>query len=502
MQFTTIYFAVFFIIVFTVYWFVLRKSVQAQNSLLLVASYAFYAWWDWRFLGLIVFTSIVTFFTAKHANGSIGKYLTAASITVNLGILFAFKYFGFFADSFGLLLASLGIGVNRVVTDIALPVGISFYTFQCIAYSVDVYRKKVAPCSCLLTFCLFVAYFPQLVAGPIERASQLLPQLTSKRNWRDDYAASGLRMVLFGVMKKVCVADMLAPLCQCAFDDVGNPLIAVKGGIYFSLQIYLDFSAYSEIARGTSRLLGIELMANFRFPYFSRNIVEFWSRWHISLMWWFRDYVYIPLGGSRKGSYRTAFNIVAVFVLSGLWHGAAWNFVAWGVFWAVAYVVGKMLVKMAKPDGPIEFGHLPQMIATMWVVAFGFYIFRCNDFQHLLLGAKSVGHYTAFFGVLWLAAKLMVFVRARWRRLFTVLAAMCCLAAAALVVSKWQSMLYFWWVAVLLLVVAMEWKNRNCDYAVQHISRHRWVRWAFYWICIASIILSEPLDMGFIYFQF
>ena len=502
MQFTTIQFAIFFTIVFVSYWFVLRKSLKAQNLLLLVSSYVFYAWWDWRFLFLIVFTTVTTFLTAKHACGKVGKLLTALSVLINLGILLTFKYFGFFVENFRLMLTSCGISVSPIVIDVVLPVGISFYTFQCIAYSIDVQRKQIEPCTQLLPFATFVAYFPQLVAGPIERASQLLRQLMCERRWNYEYAVTGLRMVLFGVMKKVCVADMLALYSDRAFENVSNPIVAVSVGVLFTLQIYFDFSAYSEIARGVSRMLGIELMANFRFPYFSRNVLEFWRRWHISLMWWFRDYVYIPLGGSRKGAYRTLFNVVVVFVLSGLWHGAAWNFVAWGVFWAVAYVVGKMLIKLPKHSEPICFAHLPQMVLTLSVVTFGFYIFRCSGWQQIRCGFESICHYAVIFGVCWLAAKVIVFINAYWQRLFNALVTGCCLLGGALVVCKWQSLLNLWWVAVALLVVAMEWKNRNCDYAVCEISTCRWVRWTFYWICILCVLLSEPLDMGFIYFQF
>ena len=502
MQFTTIQFAIFFTIVFVSYWFVLRKSIKAQNLLLLVSSYVFYAWWDWRFLCLIIFTTVTTFFTSKHAYGKMGKYLTALSVFINLAILLAFKYFGFFVENFRLMLMSFGFDVNKVMIEVVLPVGISFYTFQCIAYSIDVQKKRIKPCTQLLAFSTFVAYFPQLVAGPIERASQLLRQLMCQRKWDYEYAVTGLRMVLFGVMKKVCVADMLALYSDRAFENVSNPIVAVFAGVLFTLQIYFDFSAYSEIARGVSRMLGIELMANFCFPYFSRNVLEFWRRWHISLMLWFRDYVYIPMGGSLKGNCRTIFNVIVVFILSGLWHGAAWNFVAWGVFWAIIYVVGKMLIKLPKHNEPIRFAHLPQMVLTLSVVTFGFYICRCTDWQQISCGFKSIFHYAMFFCVCWLAAKLIVFVREHWLRLFNAMVSMCCIMAIALIICKWQSLLNLWWIAVALIVVAMEWKNRNCNYAVCEVSTRRWVRCMFYWICILCVLLSEPLDMGFIYFQF
>lgn len=309
MQFTEITFAVFLTVVFALYWLLLRKWVKAQNMLLLCASYLFYGWWDWRFLALIMLTTLTTFVTALWARSRYGRWLTAANIVINLGILVVFKYLNFFSENLQRLFALAGWNLDWFTLDVLLPVGISFYTFQAIAYSVDVYRRRVEACDSVVAFATFIAYFPQLVAGPIERASQLLPQIISPRRWDEAMAVSGLRMILFGVMKKVCIADMLALYADRLYSgSLGSPLATLAAGIVFTLEIYCDFSAYSEIARGVSRLLGIELMANFRFPYFSRNILEFWRRWHISLMWWFRDYVYIPLGGNRRGATRTAVN--------------------------------------------------------------------------------------------------------------------------------------------------------------------------------------------------
>lgn len=285
MQFTEIAFAVFLTVVFVLYRLVLRRWVRAQNMLLLAASYLFYGWWDWRFLGLIMLTTATTFVSARLANGRCGRLVTASNIALNLGILVVFKYLNFFSYNLQRLFSLVGWNLDWFTVDVLLPVGISFYTFQAIAYSVDVYKRRVKACADPLAFATFIAYFPQLVAGPIERASQLLPQIEAPRRWDAAYATSGLRMILFGVMKKVCIADMLAIYADRLYEgNLLNPVMALAAGVVFTLEIYCDFSAYSEIARGVSRLLGIELMANFRFPYFSRNIIEFWRRWHISLM--------------------------------------------------------------------------------------------------------------------------------------------------------------------------------------------------------------------------
>lgn len=359
MQFTEIGFAIFFVAVFALYWFVLRRRTAAQNVLLLAASYLFYGWWDWRFLGLIMLTTATTYGSAFLARKPYGKAAVTANIALNLGILALFKYLGFFTENLQRLIAAFGWNIGWFTVDVLLPVGISFYTFQAIAYSVDVYKGRVEACRDPLAFATFIAYFPQLVAGPIERASSLLPQIERPRRWDYAQAVDGCRMVLFGIMKKVCVADMLAIYVDRLYADISSPAVCVAAGLLFTMEIYFDFSAYSEIARGTSRMLGIELMANFRFPYFSRNVAEFWQRWHISLMNWFRDYLYIPLGGNRKGRRRTILNTMTIFALSGLWHGAAWNFIVWGIYWGVVYVVAKQVFGQRMSKAPIQYLSLP-----------------------------------------------------------------------------------------------------------------------------------------------
>ena len=502
MQFTEIVFAVFLTVVFSLYWLVLRRWVKAQNWLLLGASYLFYGWWDWRFLGLIMLTTVTTFVSALYAHGRWGKVVTVANIVANVGILVAFKYLNFFSENLGRLFDLVGWNLDWFTVDVLLPVGISFYTFQAIAYSVDVYKGRVKACADPVAFATFIAYFPQLVAGPIERASQLLPQISAPREWNEGRAVSGLRMILYGVMKKVCIADMLALYADRLYaGNLDNPVLNVAAGVVFSLEIYCDFSAYSEIARGVSRLLGIELMANFRFPYFSRNILEFWRRWHVSLMWWFRDYVYIPMGGSRKGIGRTIVNTLVVFLLSGLWHGAAWNFIAWGAYWALVYVCGKFLLHLSRRDGPIVFKDLPDMVLTFGVVAFGFYIFRCNDWSQVAAGGMNVWAYIVAFGGLWCVAKLVC--EHRWAKIAILIAGGACAAAACWwMAPRWPFMLKMWWLAPGALALWTEWQSRNMDFALERMSERRWRRVAFYWVCIAMIVISEPVEMTFIYFQF
>lgn len=502
MQFTEITFAVFLTVVFALYWLLLRKWVKAQNMMLLCASYLFYGWWDWRFLALIMLTTLTTFVTALWARSRYGRWLTAANIVINLGILVVFKYLNFFSENLQRLFALAGWNLDWFTLDVLLPVGISFYTFQAIAYSVDVYRRRVEACDSVVAFATFIAYFPQLVAGPIERASQLLPQIISPRRWDETMAVSGLRMILFGVMKKVCIADMLALYADRLYSgSLGSPLATLAAGIVFTLEIYCDFSAYSEIARGVSRLLGIELMANFRFPYFSRNILEFWRRWHISLMWWFRDYVYIPLGGSRRGATRTAVNTIIVFLLSGLWHGAAWNFVAWGAYWALVYVVCKFLLRQRRREGPVERRDLPDIVLTFGIVSFGFYIFRCGGWDQISAGFINLWAYVVSFVMLWAALRLLNKCRAL-KIAAGVAVVIAAGVAAGLYAQCWYMLLKVWWMLPGALALLTEWRCRNMDYPLEHMCHRPWLRLVFYWACIFMIVISEPVDMTFIYFQF
>lgn len=503
MLFNDIIFPVFLLSVFIIYWLVLSRWTRAQNILLLTASYIFYGWWDWRFLGLIALTTVTTFVTALGARSRYGLLLTATNIVFNASLLFVFKYFNFFSENLQRLLALMGIDLGWFGIEVLLPVGISFYTFQAIAYSVDVRKGRIPACRNLLHIATFIAYFPQLVAGPIERAGQLLGQISAPRRWHTPYAVSGMRMILVGIVKKVCLADMLALYVDRLFlPDTLAPAAALAAGILFSLEIYFDFSGYCDIARGVSRLLGIELMANFRFPYLSRDIFEFWRRWHISLMLWFRDYIYIPLGGNRIGKTRTLLNVAAVFLISGLWHGAAFNFIAWGAYWALVYIAAKLLkAPRRRADDPIQPRDLPRMALTFGFVAFGFYIFRCSTIAQFAAGLSAAWLYLAFFGAAWLALTALC----RWPAArYAAAAAVLILMAAAMywLLPQWPVMLKAWWAVPFALVTAVEWRSRNLDFPMQHVSPRLWRRLALYWAMIASVMISEPVEMSFIYFQF
>ena len=345
MLFNSIEFLLFLPTIFILYWFVFNKNLKYQNTLILVSSYVFYGWWDYRFLSLIFLSTIVDYVIglsiSNQSSKKKQKSLLWGSVLFNLSVLGFFKYYNFFVDSWVELFSSLGYEIKSIWTlNFILPVGISFYTFQTMSYTIDIYRKKLEPTKDFISFASFVSFFPQLVAGPIERASNLLPQILKKREFQYDQVIQGLKLILWGMFKKVVIADSLAPIVDDIFSnyqDFGGGTLWL-GAIYFSFQIYCDFSGYSDIAIGTSKLLGFELMSNFKFPYFSRNIGEFWRRWHISLSTWFRDYLYIPLGGSQEGKWKSIRNIFIIFLVSGFWHGANWSFIFWGLFHSILFL--------------------------------------------------------------------------------------------------------------------------------------------------------------------
>ena len=345
MLFNSSAFLLFLPTVFLLYWFVFNKTLKFQNFFILTSSYVFYGWWDFRFLSLILLSTIVDYFIGLNIprQNSEKKQLLLlwGSIIFNLSVLGFFKYYNFFVDSWIDLFNSIGYEIKSVWTlNIILPVGISFYTFQTMSYTIDIYRKKLAPTYDFISFASFVSFFPQLVAGPIERASNLIPQILNKRTFQYEQGVSGLRLILWGMFKKVVIADSLAPMVDNVFNnyqDHGGGVLWL-GAVYFAFQIYCDFSGYSDIAIGTSKLLGFELMSNFKFPYFSRNIGEFWRRWHISLSTWFRDYLYIPLGGSKVGTWKSIRNIFVIFLVSGFWHGANWTFLFWGFYHSILFI--------------------------------------------------------------------------------------------------------------------------------------------------------------------
>ena len=392
MLFNTLDFAIFLPIILFFYWFLTPGNLRRQNFLLLIASYVFYGWWDWRFLSLIIFSSFVDFFIGKAMHSTedkrYRKLLMWASICVNLGFLGFFKYFNFFAESFADAFTLLGQPLEVSRLNIILPVGISFYTFQTLSYSIDVYRRKLEPTHDLVAFLAFVSFFPQLVAGPIERATNLLPQFYKKRNFEWEKALDGLRQILWGLFKKIVIADNCANFANTIFTNYpeysGSTLLL--GAIFFAFQIYGDFSGYSDIAIGTAKLFGFDLMKNFAFPYFSRDIAEFWRRWHISLSTWFRDYLYIPLGGSRGGTSMKVRNTFIIFIVSGFWHGANWTFIFWGALNAI-YFLPLLLTKRNRKnlnnvaDGKVfpSIRELFQMLSTFFITVIAWVFFRSQS---------------------------------------------------------------------------------------------------------------------------
>nr|WP_314835919.1 MBOAT family O-acyltransferase [uncultured Flavobacterium sp.] len=344
MFFNSLSFAVFLPVVFVLYWFVFHKTKSTQNAVLIVASYYFYSCWDWRFLFLLVFSTFLDYYTgiriekAKTETGR--KFWFWLSISVNLGFLGVFKYYNFFADSFSDLLNGFGLQTSPLLLNVVLPVGISFYTFHGLSYVIDIYLKRIKAEYNFVDYSLFVSYFPLLVAGPIERATHLLPQVKVKRTFDFEKAKEGVYQILWGLVKKVVIADTCATYANAIFDHYTsmNSLSLILGAFYFAFQIYGDFSGYSDMALGMSKLFGIDLLRNFNYPYFSRDIAEFWRRWHISLSSWFRDYVYIPLGGSKGSTFKQVRNVFVIFLLSGFWHGANWTFIAWGFINALYFL--------------------------------------------------------------------------------------------------------------------------------------------------------------------
>ena len=344
MFFNSIAFAIFLPIVFFLYWFVFNKTKSTQNALLIIASYYFYSCWDWRFLFLLVFSTFLDYYTGiqieKGKSDKSRKFWFWLSILINLGFLGIFKYYNFFAASFSDLVTSTGFKASPILLDVILPVGISFYTFHGLSYVIDIYYKRIKAEYNFVDYSLFVSYFPLLVAGPIERATHLLPQVKVKREFDFEKAKEGIYQIVWGLVKKVIIADTCATYANAIFDNYTamNSFSLILGAIYFAFQIYGDFSGYSDIALGVSKLFGLDLLRNFNYPYFSRDIAEFWRRWHISLSSWFRDYLYIPLGGSKGGIWMKIRNTFIIFVVSGFWHGANWTYVAWGFINAVYFL--------------------------------------------------------------------------------------------------------------------------------------------------------------------
>ncbi len=497
MLFNSLAFALFFPTVLALYWTVGRRPLRLQNTLLLAASYLFYGWWDWRFLGLILASSLVDFFVGLGLSNpdrspASRKALLALSLSANLGALGFFKYFNFFVDSARESIAALGVHTDLTTLSIILPVGISFYTFQTISYSVDVYRGRLEPTRDPISFLAFVAFFPQLVAGPIERADDLLPQFLKPRTFDDERARDGLRQMLWGMAKKVLIADSLAVPVEYAYthsDTLGGGALLLATGLFF-VQLYCDFSGYSDIAIGAARVLGFDLTRNFAFPFFSRSFTEFWQRWHITLNTWLRDYVFLEVEmrvrrrhlNRRKAlpkdqrpprtppAWTTALNMVAVFTLSGLWHGAAWTFVLWGLLNGL-FLVPELLWRRPIPKAiaaanralpsPRELG---QMLLVNGMILLSLVLFR----------AESLGQAAEIYGRL-VTAPLVGLDLATY-------ALPCALAAFPIVV---------------------EWKQRRLEHALAIADRPTWLRWSVYYGLFFAIILRGTGEAReFVYFQF
>ena len=465
MQFDTYTYALFLPLVFFIYWG-LRRHLRWQNLFLLVASYVFYGWWDWRMLGLIVLTSLSTWGTALMMRGdrsSGDKTWAVLNIVMNVGILAVFKYLNFMRDSFVHLLNLFGANPDWPTLNILLPVGISFYTFQAISYTIDVYRGDIKATRDVVAFGVFIAFFPQLVAGPIERAINLLPQFMRRKAFDYDTAVVGMRQILWGLAKKLIIADSMGYYVDQLFSNpyyYSSPSM-IWGGILFAVQIYADFSGYSDIAIGSARLLNIRLQPNFRYPFFSRNMKELWQRWHISLMTWLRHYVYFPLGGSRRGRLRTVLNIMIVFALSGLWHGANWTFVIWGVVNGLL-LVPFVFMSRRQLNEHASLRDIPRCLLTFFLFAMVFIAFRANGIAHL--------------------GKICdVIVNGSWR--------------------VWP--VYGQAVFYIVPFFLIEWWGRKQEFPLQRLPFPTVVRWLIYWSLMLGIsIACLDRSMQFIYFQF
>lgn len=403
MTFNSIEFLIFLPIVFILYWFVFIKSLRWQNILLLLSSYFFYGWWSWKFLLLIVLSTLLDYiygFYVGSTNKKKSKRFLWLSIVNNIGILGVFKYYNFFAIEVQHAFTELGLQINPILLNIALPIGISFYTFHGMSYIFDIYRGKQKAVTNFVDYAVFVAFFPLLVAGPIERASHLLPQIQQKRQFNYSQAVDGCKLILWGFFKKVVIADSLAGTVDEIFNNYQHhhALTLILGAISFSFQIYADFSGYSDIAIGTAKLFGFELLTNFKFPYFSRDIAEFWRRWHISLSTWFRDYLYIPLGGSKQGKLKTVRNIFIIFLVSGLWHGANWKYIVWGGIHACGFLPLLLLNRnrihvnnvVAENRKLPSWKELSQITITFLFVTIAWVFFRANELNQAVDYIKNI----------------------------------------------------------------------------------------------------------------
>jgi len=478
MLFNSIDFALFLPIVFALYWVIGSERLKIQNILLLVASYYFYGCWDWRFLGLIIFSSFIDYSIgnalSKTENLNERKLLLFLSLFVNLGFLGFFKYYNFFLDSFTTVFTFFGQSFEPSRLNIILPVGISFYTFQTLSYTIDVYRKKLEPSRNIISFFAFVSFFPQLVAGPIERATKLLPQFYEKRSFKQNLAIDGMRQILWGLFKKMVIADSCAEYVNSMFQwyEYQSASTLLVAAILFAFQIYCDFSGYSDIAIGTSRLFGFKLMKNFNFPYFSRDIGEFWRRWHISLSTWFRDYLYIPLGGSRGGNGMRVRNTFIIFIVSGFWHGANWTFLFWGFLNALYFIPLLLLGKNRSNLDTVAAGRIfPSMKEIIQIMS----TFLLTVFAWIFFRAESITKALLYIGKLFDSS---IFSIPKDFKLSLLL--------------------------LIMFFMIIEWLQREKEHGLENLElkMSKSARWIFYVFLIFLIYIFEGEQANFIYFQF
>ena len=478
MLFNSLSFALFFPIVFILYWFIVNKNLKQQNLLLLISSYFFYGCWDWRFLFLLIFSTVLDYYTgikmSEASNQSMKRFWFWLSVSINLGFLGLFKYYNFFATSFSEAISNIGLHIDPWTLKVILPVGISFYTFHGLSYVIDIYKNRIQPERNFVDYSVFVSFFPLLVAGPIERATHLLPQVKQQRHFDYSRAVDGLKQILWGLFKKVVIADQCAEFANLIFNNApayfGSTLLL--GAVFFTFQIYGDFSGYSDIALGTARLLGFDLLRNFAFPYFSRDIAEFWRRWHISLSTWFRDYLYIPLGGSKGGTWMKVRNTFIIFLVSGFWHGANWTFIFWGLLNAL-FIMPSILFNTNRNNLDIvaQGKYLPgikeflSVLLTFCLTIFAWIFFRAADLSHAFAFVFKIFS-SSFFTVPSVAPV----------RLFLLLG----------------------------IFLIIEWLGREHQYALASVMLKwpRVVKWAAYYAILFAVFYFAGSKLQFIYFQF
>ena len=482
MLFNSINFAIFLPIVFILYWFATKGNLRLQNILLLVSSYFFYACWDWQFMFLLIFSTLLDYFTGikihEAKNQRKKLFWLWLSIGINLGFLGVFKYYNFFAASFADGLSLLGLKANLGSLQVILPVGISFYTFHGLSYVLDLYKNRIKPERNFIDYSVFVSFFPLLVAGPIERATHLLPQILKKREFDYSKSVDGLRQILWGLFKKIVIADNCAEYANTIFnnsaDYSGSTL--VLGALFFTFQIYCDFSGYSDIALGTARLFGIDLLRNFAFPYFSRDIAEFWRRWHISLSSWFKDYLYIPLGGSKGGMWMKIRNTFIIFLVSGFWHGANWTFIVWG-FLNALYIMPSIIFNTHRNNLDIVArGKYLPTIKEFFAIGI---TFSLTVFAWIFFRANNIGHAISFISEI--------------------------LSPSLFSIPKFAGMSKALTIIILVAIfVLIEWQGREGQYAISDlgIKWKRPIRYVMYYAIIIAIFWFGGKEQQFIYFQF